>query len=178
MAVKPRMPESHAGEKGDPPSFSGGDPTIQTLINVTCPPSHKLVDPLRELANAVGQARYTVTVAQHLALATNELVENAVLYGTLGADFEYSLSVAPLVKHVSVKVSNNTVSSRIGQLTALSEKLKRGGARQALDEGLRSASRGMGRSQLGLARVVYEASMELVVDVNGPRVTVTAIYRL
>ena len=29
-----------------------------------------------------------------------------------------------------------------------------------------------------LTKLVYEASMELVVDVNGPRVTVTAIYRL
>jgi hypothetical protein len=36
----------------------------------------------------------------------------------------------------------------------------------------------MGRSQLGLARVVYEASMTLDLEVATPRVTVVARYRL
>jgi hypothetical protein len=130
------------------------------------------------MAIAVVQARYTQNVAQSIGVATNELVENAALYGTVGADFEYDLLVAPLVKHIIIRASNATTPLRIAQLRAHVDKLRAGGAKQLIDEGLRFACRGNGRSQLGLARVVYEARMEITTEATGSRVTVLALYRL
>jgi len=148
------------------------------LVRVLSLPNHKIIDPLRELATAVVQARYTSIVAQHVGLAANELVENAVLYGTLDAEVDFALSFDPSVKHLCVRVANSTLPSRAVVVKGLIEKMRSGGARQAVEEGLRSASRGVGRSQLGLARVMYEASMELSVEVVAARVTVTARYRV
>lgn len=153
-------------------------PDATTLLKLSSPPSHKLVDPLRNMAIAVVQARYTQNVAQYVGVATNELVENAALYGTLSTDFEYVLLVAPLDKHIIIRASNTAMPLRIAKLRAHIEKLRAGGAKKVLEEGLRCACRGDGHSQLGLARVVCEGRMELAVEAVGSRVTVSALYRV
>lgn len=153
-------------------------PDATTLLKLSSPPSHTLVDPLRNMAIAVVQARYTQNVAQYIGVATNELVENAALYGTLSTDFEYVLLVAPQEKHLVIRASNAAMPLRIAKLRAHIEKLRAGGAKQVLEDGLRSACRGDGHSQLGLARVVCEGRMELALEAVGSRVTVSALYRV
>jgi hypothetical protein len=117
-------------------------------------------------------------VAQNLATATNELVENAVINAVVGSNIDFSLYVESRARFLCVRVTNTTTSQRIARLAIMFDKLKTQGARQVMEEGLRSASRAMGRSPLGLARVMYEASMELDVSTQLDRATVTARHRI
>ena len=148
-----------------------------TLIQVRTQATPEVTDPLRELVIVVARTRFTPTIAQRLGLATHELVENAVLYGSLGSELEYALSFETRSRTVSIQVSNAAVASRANALAATIQHLSSTSPKEAFEASLR-ATAASGRAKLGLARIAHEAGMALRSDYASDRVTVTASRRV
>lgn len=149
----------------------------ETLIQLNTQATPEITDPLRELVIVLARSRFTPTVAQRLGLATHELVENAILYGSLGSELGYTLSFEPRSRTVSVRVSNAAVASRASALAATVQHLSTVPPKEAFEAGLR-ASAASGRAKLGLARIAHEAGMTLRADYAADRVVVTASRRV
>ena len=109
---------------------------------------------------------------EQLALATHELVQNAITNGTSRA-IELRLAVDERAARVSVSVTNGCAPSAV-------ERLRERLARIYLDQDpLTAYVRTMGedlsgRGGLGLARVRFEAGLELDLSEDDDRVTVHA----
>jgi hypothetical protein len=148
----------------------------ETLIQIQTPASPEITDPLRELVVVVSRTRFTPTVAQRVGLATHELVENAILYGSLGSELDYALTFDPRARTIAVSVSNVAVQSRVTALNATIQRIEEVTPREAFEAGIR-ASATSGRAKLGLARIAHEAGMSLKVEQSGDRVVVIASRR-
>jgi hypothetical protein len=141
------------------------------LIQVSWDASPDLEEFLR-FVSTYAKRRFSGNLAERVALATNELLDNAVRYGSLAREFSYQL-VADRGA-ISVYVHNTTVLTRIEMLSSHLKRLE-GSAEQVYASELeRSASGGGRRSMLGLARVRHEAEMKLELAIDGLDITMRA----
>jgi hypothetical protein len=107
-----------------------------------------------------------------VALAVHELMQNAIPHAG-GEDVDLTLQVDPAADRIEIAVSNPCSRE---QLAELEERVAR---LNSEPDALRSYLRAMGeapsaRGGLGLARIRFEAQLELAVIREGPRVTVLA----
>ena len=109
---------------------------------------------------------------EQVALATHELVQNAIANAAT-PEIELKLEVDRSTDRVSVSVSND---ARADQIEVLRERLGRMLAHADPLEGYVAAMREdpESRGGIGLARIRFEAALDLVLDVQGDRVTVRA----
>ena len=110
-----------------------------------------------------------------LALATHELMQNAITYGT-AEDIELRLSIDAATDQVEVSLTNTCAAAQPAQLRARLAKLRE-------QEPLESYVRAMGADPkapggLGLPRIRYEAQLELEAVEEGDRLTVSAKGKL
>src|SRR6185295_19349337 len=127
----------------------------RTLVMVSSPARADVVDALRDLAEAVANAQFTFGAAQRVSLATHELVENAVRYGSLSSDIGYELSYDTDAGVLRVQVENSALPSRIAILHAHLERIRKlppGG----FSELMKAATNGRNAPALGLARIRFE----------------------
>jgi hypothetical protein len=136
-------------------------------------PNWAIIDDVRKLV-----AMFCATTGadperqDQFALAAHELVQNAVANATSG-DIELELSLDAATGQVVVSVSNRAradeialLNLRVARAAALADPL------DAYVEALREAPHA--RGGIGLARIRFEAALDLSLDVRGDRVTVHA----
>jgi anti-sigma regulatory factor (Ser/Thr protein kinase) len=144
-----------------------------TILFLRMEPPWVFIDDIRRFVEAFCAAACPEAGREEqLALATHELVQNAVTNGT-SREIELRLAVDPRAERVSVSVTNGCAPSALQRLR---ERL----ARIYLDQDpLAAYVRTMGedlsaRGGLGLARVRFEAGLELDLSAGDDRVTVHA----
>jgi len=142
-----------------------------TLIQVVWDASPDLDEFLR-FTRAYAKRRFSNSVAERIALASNELLDNAVRYGSLARDFMYRLDQDNT--NVKVLVQNTTVLARIDMLTSQIRKLETNPEQTYTSEMERSTFGGGRRSMLGLARIRHEAEMQLDLHLDGLEVAICA----
>jgi anti-sigma regulatory factor (Ser/Thr protein kinase) len=107
-----------------------------------------------------------------LALAVHELVQNALANGT-APDVELELAIDARSERVGVAVTNRCAPEQLERLRARLARLYRDA--DPLEAYLRTMDEERGaHGGLGLARVRYEAALDLTVTAEGDRVTVHA----
>jgi hypothetical protein len=173
--------ESAKGAAGKPSHAS----PRQSLIPPKCTPSFELL--FRPSFELIGLVRCFVAdfyarlipdpgVANRLALATHELLENACKYST---DGEAALFVEcdPQSRTVTVRTANRATPERIEVLRSAFAEI--GGALNAdalyVEAVRRTAARATGSGGLGLARIWAEGDMRLQLVVNADRVEIHAV---
>jgi hypothetical protein len=145
------------------------------LIHVTWDSGADLGQFLSFISN-YSKGRFSGRLAERVALASTELLDNAIRYGSLARDFSYRLSLAGSA--IAVSVQNTTVRARIDMLTAQLRRLDTAPDQVYSSELERSMTNSGGRrSMLGLARIRHEAEMTLQLEVDINEVTVRAVCK-
>jgi hypothetical protein len=142
------------------------------LIQVTWDQSPDL-EQFLGFISAYARGRFSASLAERVTLASTELLDNAVRYGSLARDFSYRLELQEKV--VCVCVRNTTVRTRVEMLTAQLRRLDTTPEQVYASELERSMTSGGRRSMLGLARIRHEAEMQIEIDVADNDVTVRAL---
>lgn len=153
---------------------SGAFPAASAaLIHVTWDASPDL-EQFLGFISAYAKGRFSNSVAERVTLASTELLDNAVRYGSLARDCTYRLAIDG--QRVAVSVQNTTMTTRIEMLSAQLKRLESAPEQVYGSELERSMGPSSGRrSMLGLARIRHEAEMRIELDVDGNDVTVRAV---
>jgi hypothetical protein len=136
-------------------------------------PSWVVVDDIRHFVETFcASACPDAAREEQLALAAHELVQNAIANAAT-PDVELRLEVDHSSEWVTVSVSN---SARADQIEILRSRLHRTLAHQNPLDGYVAAMREdpESRGGIGLARIRFEAALDLALFVEGERVTVRA----
>jgi hypothetical protein len=142
------------------------------LLQVRMEPSPQLLPQIGEFTAAYTRIRFHPRTAEKLALASYELIENAVSYGSISGDIVYSLVEAD--RYIEVCVANDASPGRLSNLRTRIDRIRVDPEQAFQDEMSRSVSGNGAKSALGLVRICHEAQMDLELDVNGNRVTMRA----
>ena len=137
-------------------------------------PSWREIDEIRHFVESFCASTCPETERQEqLALAAHELVQNAIS-NAVTPDVELRLEVDRATERVTVSVSNQ---ARADQIEVLRDRLDKTLAHADPLEGYVAAMRDdpESRGGIGLARIRFEAALELALDVEGERVTVRAV---
>ncbi len=156
---------------------AGADALAPTnaLIHVSWDASPDL-DQFLNFISAYTRGRFPNSLAERVTLASTELLDNAIRYGSLARDFTYRLAIEGA--GVAVSVQNTTVRARIDMLSAQLRRLETAPEQVYASELERSMTGNGGRrSMLGLARVRHEAEMTIELDVEVNEVTVRAVCK-
>jgi hypothetical protein len=154
------------------------------LFQVELPlhPGWEAIEPLRASVLACVKAVFPhPALAPSIALATAELLENAVKFGRWDErkDATFSLRVDGHQDRVEIEVSS-PISDRDENVERLEAELARiavaPSAEQAYTKAVRSVALGKA-SCLGLARAAYEGGCELSAEVEGNVLHVRAVTR-
>lgn len=135
-------------------------------------PTWVMVDDIRQLVAAFCATTCGGERQDQLALAAHELVQNAIAHAA-SPDIELELSLDRAGDRAVVSVTNR---ARPDAIAALRARLARTVAHGSALDGYLAAMRDNphARGGLGLARIRYEAALELALDIEGDRVTVRA----
>jgi hypothetical protein len=143
-----------------------------SLIHVSWDASPDL-EQFLSFINAYAKGRFSASLAERVTLSSTELLDNAVRYGSLARDFNYTLAID--AGQVFVSVQNTTVRARVDMLTAQLKRLEAGADQVYASELERSlVPSGGRRSMLGLARIRHEAEMRIELSTSDHEVTVRA----
>lgn len=119
--------------------------------------------------------------AEKIALAADELAENAIKYnaGADSSNVHIKLIHDVPDKSMTLTIRNHSTGENIAILEEELKKLNDGKPRDRFLKKLREIpGRTDGKSMLGLARVRYEAGCGLSAEVDGEQVTITAVFRI
>ena len=136
-------------------------------------PSWREIDEIRHFVESFCASTCPETERQEqLALAAHELVQNAIA-NAVTPDVELRLEVDRATERVTVSVSNQAradqievLRDRLGKMLEHANPLAGYVAAMREDPGSRGG--------IGLARIRFEAALDLALDVQGERVTVRA----
>jgi hypothetical protein len=142
------------------------------LLHIRLETSPQILQQVGEFITTYTKYRFQPRMAERLALASQELIENAVSYGSVSGDVICTLSEAE--RFIEVCVSNDTSPGRLANLRAQLERLRGDPEQVFLEEMGRSIAGTGARAALGLARICHEAQMDLELDVDGVRVSMHA----
>lgn len=142
------------------------------LLEVRLETSPQLLQQMSDFIGAYSKYRFQPRTAERIALASYELVENAVSYGSVSGDVLFSLLESD--HFVEIQVTNDASAGRVTNLRAKLELLQADAEKVFLDEMGKSMSGSGARAALGLARVCHEGQMDLECEVEGNRVTMRA----
>lgn len=146
--------------------------TSKLLLEVRLETSPQLLQQMSDFVGAYSKYRFQPRTAERIALASYELVENAVSYGSVSGDVLFSLLENDHC--VEIQVTNDASAGRVTNLRAKLELLRADAEKVFLDEMGKSMTGSGGRAALGLARVCHEGQMDLECEVEGNRVTMRA----
>jgi hypothetical protein len=165
-------PENGLRENGSDrsPHSSASMEKYQVLIRISCEAGSALLEQIQTFVSAYASGRFRPKIAERISVATCELLDNAVSYGSISGDVVYELAESS--NHLEVRVSNDAVHARLAMLRERAAKLEKDAEAIYMGEMARSVQGGIPRAMLGLARVRHESGMELEVRGDGQRVTV------
>jgi len=149
------------------------DYSAEAVLFLRMQPSWVVVDDIRHFVETFcASACPEAERQEQVALATHELVQNAIANAAT-PDIELKLEVDRGSDRVSVSVSND---ARADQIEVLRDRLGKMLAHANPLDGYVAAMREdpESRGGIGLARIRFEAALDLALDVQGERVTVCA----
>jgi hypothetical protein len=145
----------------------------EAVLFLRMQPSWVVVDDIRHFVETFcASACPEADRQEQLALATHELIQNAIANAAT-PEIELRLEVDRATERVIVAVSND---ARADQIEVLRDRLGRTQAHANPLDGYVAAMRENPESRggIGLARIRFEAALDLDIDVRGERVTVRA----
>lgn len=142
------------------------------LIQLRLEAASNLLEQTQVFINAFTRQRFHSRTAEKIALASNELLANAINYGSVSGDVLYVLAEAR--SHLQVQVSNDAAPARQAMLSRHMQRLAADPEKTLMEELGRSVGGVASRAMLGLARICHEAQMSLELLLEGARVTVIA----
>jgi anti-sigma regulatory factor (Ser/Thr protein kinase) len=145
----------------------------EAVLFLRMQPSWVVVDDIRHFVETFcASACPEAEREEQVALATHELVQNAIANAAT-PDIELRLEVDRASERVSVSVSNH---ARADQIEVLRTRLDRTQSYANPLEGYVAAMREdpESRGGIGLARIRFEAALDLALQVDGERVTIRA----
>lgn len=142
------------------------------LLQVRLETSPQILPQIGEFTAAYTRLRFQPRTAEKLALASYELIENAISYGSITGDVVYSLLEAD--RFLEVCVANDASPGRLSNLRTRIDRIRINPEQAFQEEMSRSVSGTGARAALGLARICHEAQMDLELEVEGHRVTMRA----
>lgn len=145
-------------------------------VRIVCTPGSNMLEYTHTFLTAYVATHHRPQVAQRLSVAAYELLENAMNYGGVSSEIVLELVESP--GKLAVRVTNESIAARVSMLTAHLARVNASAETTFMEEMKRSMQGGAPRAMLGLARIVFEAGMELGVEIDGRSVTVTATTRL
>lgn len=148
-------------------------------IEIRFGPRWKFISPARVfIQNFVAVALSDRVKADAVAMATNELLENAVKYGT-SDDTHCIVQAHPDTGVIEASVTNQASEQSAHELKSIYEKIMAGDPLEAYIVQMReAATRTDGKSQLGLARIRYETGADMRLDISTDhRVTLTVVVK-
>jgi len=116
--------------------------------------------------------RFLPTIADPLTVASYELLDNALSYGSVAEPVR--LELVENSSTVAVRVSNASIAARVDMLIAHFERLRSSEEPVFVEEMRRTLAGGFARPMLGLARIAHETGLDLQLYVDDLRVTVVA----
>ncbi|HMA95450.1 MAG TPA: hypothetical protein VKP30_22330, partial [Polyangiaceae bacterium] len=150
----------------------GAARSSKLLLEVRLETSPQLLQQMSDFVGAYSKYRFQPRTAERIALASYELVENAVSYGSVSGDVVFSLLESD--HFVEIQVTNDASAGRLTNLRTKLELLRTDAEKVFQDEMGKSMTGSGGRAALGLARVCHEGQMDLEFEVEGNRVTMRA----
>jgi len=148
-------------------------------IEIRFGPRWKYISPARVfIQNFVAIALSDQAKADSIAMATSELLENAVKYGA-SEDTQCIVQAFPETGIIQASVTNQASEQGAREVQALYDKIMSGDPLEAYIVQMReAATRTDGKSQLGLARIRYETGADVKLDVTSDhKVTITIIVK-
>jgi hypothetical protein len=150
--------------------FTKKPPTL--LLHIRLETSPQFLPQLGEFTAGYTRFRFQPRTAEKLALASYELIENAISYGSISGDVVYTLHDAD--QYIEVCVANDSSPGRLSNLRTRLDRIRVDPEQAFQEEMSRSVTGSGGRAALGLARICHEAQMDLELEVEGNRVTLRA----
>lgn len=144
-------------------------------IEIRFGPRWKYISPARIfIQNFIAIAISDQAKADAIAMATSELLENAVKYGA-SEDTQCTVQAFPETGLITAAVTNQATEQGAKELQNLFKKIMSGDPLEAYIMQMREAAvRSDGKSQLGLARIRYETGANVKLEVTPEyRVTIT-----
>jgi len=148
-------------------------------IEIRFGPRWKYISPARVfIQNFIAIALSDQVKADSIAMATSELLENAVKYGTTD-DTQCIVQAFTASGTIQASVTNQATAQGAAELEAIFQKIMGGDPLEAYIAQMReAATRSDGKSQLGLARIRYETGAEMKLEVTaGYQVTVAIVVK-
>lgn len=148
-------------------------------IEIRFGPRWKYISPARVfIQNFVAIAVSDQAKADRVAIATSELLENAVKYG-VSEDTRCVVQAFGDTGVIQASVTNQASDQGARELRALYDKIMAGDPLEAYITQMReAATRTDGRSQLGLARIRYESEADLHLNITPDhQVTLTLVVQ-
>ncbi len=142
------------------------------LLQIRLETSPQLLEQVGEFVGCYSKYRLHPRTAERVALASYELIENAVSYGSVSGDVVYSLTESD--SHLEISVANDSSAGRLTNLRTQLERIRVDPEKTFQDELGRSVTGAGGRAALGLARICHEGQMDLEFSLDGVRVTMCA----
>ena len=144
-----------------------------SYFHISFRPSFKLISTVRRFTEQFyEQTLDDREMSERVALATHELLENAVAYAV---DGETSVRVEVEADHIAVKTWNRASADRLADLRRMIDALNASADPDAHYQAMmtRTVNRTDG-SGLGLARIRAEAGMAITYEINDDRVCIQA----
>jgi hypothetical protein len=145
---------------------------LKILFQVRLETSPQLLQGAVEFTSLYTKHRFPARMAERVALASHELIENAITYGSVSADVVYTLGVVE--DHIEIRVTNSSSLARLKNLRTHLERLRIDPEKVFREEMARSISGTGARAALGLARISYECQMDIGFEAEGSQVTLRA----
>jgi len=148
-------------------------------IEIRFGPRWKYISPARVfIQNFIAIALSDQAKADAIAMATSELLENAVKYGA-SEDTHCIVQAYPDTGVIQASVTNQATEKSAGEVRALYDKIMAGDPLEAYITQMReAATRTDGKSQLGLVRIRYETGADIQLDITPThKVTITIIVK-
>jgi anti-sigma regulatory factor (Ser/Thr protein kinase) len=150
--------------------------TASPHVEVSFAPTIRLITVMRQFVSSFYAAVLGRDAAEMLAMATHELLENALKYSAEeGATFKIAVESGAETDHVTIRIENHADPAQIQPLREVMARME-----QAADPMahyltlMRETSSRLDGSGLGLARLRAEAEMKVALEVDGTRVCVVA----
>lgn len=142
-----------------------------SLVRVRCRPGSNLARPVQQFVSRYARGRFRNVHADAISLATFELLDNALNFGSISHDVLLELFATSAA--IDVAVSNHAAPARISMLSQQLERIRSTSAAAYAAEVKRGSS-GDALVKLGLARVTHDARMALRLSTDDEQITVTA----
>ena len=148
-------------------------------VEIRFGPRWKFISPARVfIQNFIAVALSDRVKADAVAMATNELLENAVKYGT-SDDTHCVVQAHSDTGVIEASVTNQASEQSAHELKSIYDKIMTGDPLEAYIVQMREAAmRTDGKSQLGLARIRYETGADMRLEISTDhRVTLTVVVK-